>query len=129
MARLAAASSVVARTARPRGAVRPMSVVSAPRVTSLAANAIGREDAAAIDRPALDQRERDAPAGVAERRYAAAQQNRMDVQPDFIHETLRQERLRQLAAAHQADVLARLLFEIPHERRGVAAHEFGPRIV
>ena len=56
-------------------------------------------------------------------RDAGAEQHGMDVEADLVDQAGLEERVRELAAAHQADVLARLIFQAPDEIAGVAGDD------
>jgi hypothetical protein len=50
----------------------------------------------------------------------------MDVETDLVDKPGFEQRARQFAAPHQADVLARALFQIPDERHRVVRDDVGP---
>src|SRR5262245_63122940 len=53
-------------------------------------------------------------------RNAVSEQYRMHVEAQLVDEVRLEKRPGEVAASHQTDVLARLLLELPHERRSVA---------
>ena len=87
-------------------------------------NLIVRKDAVAFDLPALRERQLQAMSGIAERGDCGAEKNRMNVQTDFIDQARGQKRLRQFAAAHQADLLAGSSLQVSHKHNCVARDQF-----
>src|SRR5436853_5011303 len=85
--------------------------------------AIRCENASAVELTALGEREFHAMPRIAKNRNARAQQDRMDVEADLVDEPGSEQRPRELAAAHQTDVLARTSLQPPHETRRIVPHE------
>lgn len=86
-------------------------------------HAIAHEDAAVLERVALEQLEVDLAAGRVKQRDAGAEQHGMDVEADLIDQAGFEERVGEFAASHQTDVLARLVFQAPDEIGGVAGDD------
>src|SRR4051812_11581027 len=75
------------------------------------------------DRPALFELELDAAARVDEEWNACAEQHRVHVESHLVDHSGREQRAREVAAAEDADLLARPLLELAHELAGVVLHE------
>jgi N-dimethylarginine dimethylaminohydrolase len=56
------------------------------------------------------------------------QENRVDIEANFVHEARREERSREKTSTHEANVLPRLLLELMHEAGGVRCHKLGVRV-
>src|SRR5579864_5470415 len=87
------------------------------------------EDAAAIELAALGEGKFHALAWIAKSRDSRAEKNGVDVQANFVNEAGGEERLREFAAAHQADLLSWAAFQIADEVGRVGGHKHNVRIV
>src|SRR3954466_5155871 len=67
-----------------------------------------------------------ASSGVDEKGRAAPEQDRVDVQADFVDDARGDESAREVAAAHQTDIASVTLLEISYELTGVVLHERHP---
>ena len=79
------ATHVAPGAANPKRLLARALLARAVLVAGESGDAVGRQHAAPIDTAALGQRELHAVAGIAEHRHAGAEQERVDVQPDFVH--------------------------------------------
>src|SRR5687767_14673103 len=92
----------------------------------LSLDAIYHVHAAVGETLAVLQLKVDLPAHGMECRNPGAEQHRVDVEADFVDQVALEQRSRELAAPHEADVLALFPLERAHELHGVPAHERDP---
>src|SRR5271170_2270548 len=78
-------------------------------------DSVVRKDAAACERATFGEGKADSMSGITEGGDPGTEEDGVDVQADLIDEVGGEERLREFASAHEADLFSRALLEVEDE--------------